>query len=226
MTGRREENPTHAANAYRAIRDQILHGDHAPGARLREEDLAEVLDISRTPVREALRRLASEGLVSFAPNRGAQVLAWDPAEIDDLYGLRAELESYGARLAARRSASMDLDELRRLDERMQELGQGTPDLDAMAALNIEFHRSVLRHAGSDRLVQVLSSLVHAPLIYRVFHAYSPQALTRTLLDHSDLISALERRDGDWAASIMRAHIHAGRAALLCRAGDSRARKDQ
>jgi DNA-binding GntR family transcriptional regulator len=208
---------THAATAYRAIRDQILRGEHAPGVRLREEDLAELLEISRTPVREALRKLASEGLVSFAPNRGAHVASWDPDEIDDLYGLRAELESYGARLAARRKSYINLDALRQLDARMKALAAGTPDLDAIAALNIEFHSAILREAGSDRLVQVLSSLVHAPLIYRVFHAYSPEALTRTLLDHSDLIEALDRQDGEWAASIMRSHIHAGRAALRTRA---------
>src|ERR1700742_3863708 len=116
-----EETTTHAATAYKAIRNEILQGQHGPGARLREEDVAERLAISRTPVREALRKLASEGLVSFVPNRGAHVATWDPDEIDDLYGLRAELESYGARLAARRAGFVNLDELRRLDRRMKEL---------------------------------------------------------------------------------------------------------
>src|SRR5215203_6092246 len=97
-----------AEAAYGIIREGILSGELARGQRLREEELALRAGVSRTPVREALRRLDAEGLVDFTPNRGARVTAWSERELEDVYEARALLESYGARLAATRVTAEEL----------------------------------------------------------------------------------------------------------------------
>ena len=86
-----------AETAYAVIRKRILAGDFSRGERLREEELAQIAGVSRTPIREALRRLDAEGLVEFLPNRGASVTAWTEQELDDLYAARALIEGYAAR---------------------------------------------------------------------------------------------------------------------------------
>ena len=103
-----------AEKAYEAIRDGIVGGVLPVGGRLREEELAGSIGVSRTPVREALRRLDAEGLVEFSPRRGAQVASWSDQDLDEIFGLRAVLESYGASLAATRIGGDALAELAEL----------------------------------------------------------------------------------------------------------------
>ena len=97
--------------AYEAIRDRILHRAYAPGSRLKEERLAEEIGVSRTPVREALRRLHIEGWVEFVPNQGAVVSAWTESVVEEVFAIRALLESYGAEMAARNATEAQVAEL-------------------------------------------------------------------------------------------------------------------
>lgn len=200
--------------AYDQIRDRILGGAYAIQDHLVEADLAAQLAVSRTPVREALRRLASEGLVIFQPNRGARVAGWTDAELSEIFELRALLESYGARLAAVRVTPDQLKNLDELAKRMEDLvasDLGEKDFHLVALANNEFHLAVLRAAGNERLVAILSSLVHVPLVQLTFARYSPEALQRSLDHHRECLAALEANDGLWAESVMRAHILAARA---------------
>jgi DNA-binding GntR family transcriptional regulator len=201
--------------AYEAIRNRILDGTFAVDDHLVEADLAAQLEVSRTPVREALRRLASEGLVTFQPNRGTRVAGWSEVELAEIFELRALLESYGARLAAGRVTDDDLAQMRELAQEMEDLVAARPgpaDFHRIALANNAFHLAVLRTAGNDRLVAILSSLVHVPLVQRTFARYSPAALQRSLAHHRECIEALTQRDGLWAESVMRAHILAARQA--------------
>jgi DNA-binding GntR family transcriptional regulator len=201
--------------AYEAIRNGILDGTFAVDDHLVEADLAAHLEVSRTPVREALRRLASEGLVTFQPNRGTRVAGWSEVELAEIFELRAHLESYGARLAAARVTDADLEQMRELASEMEALVAAKPgqaDFHRIALANNAFHLAVLRAAGNDRLVAILSSLVHVPLVQRTFAHYSPAALRRSLAHHRECVEALAQRDGLWAESVMRAHILAARQA--------------
>src|SRR4051812_2162338 len=108
-----------AETAYTVVRDGILSGNFARGERLREEELAGLAGVSRTPIREALRRLDAEGLVEFRPNRGARVTAWTTKELEDLYDARALLESRAARFAASRITADEIAELADLCARME-----------------------------------------------------------------------------------------------------------
>lgn len=202
-----------AGNVYEAIRNWILDGTFPLDSRLVEADLAAQLTVSRTPVREALRRLASEGLVTFQPNHGARVAGWSAAELGDIFELRAQLESHGARLAAGRVSEDDLASLRAAAGRMAALiaaGPREQDFREIALANNEFHLGVLRAAGNQRLFSVLSSLVYVPIVQRTFASYTPEALRRSVAHHAECLAALTLRDGLWAQSVMRAHILAGR----------------
>jgi DNA-binding GntR family transcriptional regulator len=203
-----------AEDAYRAIRDQILRGERAGGEWLREGDLAASLGVSRTPVREALRRLDAEGLVRHERNRGVQVASWSLHDLDEIFGLRSVLEPWGSALAAA-SGLADLDQLRELADAMDTAARGPrPDLDEITRLNNQFHRAILTASGHGRLTQLVSSVVEVPLVWRTFSHYSPEAMRRSLAHHHEIVDALAARDAAWAESVMRSHVRAARAALL------------
>ncbi|WBB73039.1 GntR family transcriptional regulator [Micromonospora sp. WMMD1128] len=209
-------------DAYEALRSAILNGSIRPRERLGEVELSSQFGVSRTPIREALRRLTAEGLVVFQPNRGARVAEWSLSDLEDTYEIRARLESYGAALAAQR---IDADCLPRLsllcDEMEQRAQRMTPqDLDDIATLNAELHGLVIGAAGSPRLTSLLSAVVEVPLVVRAFRLYTPDALARSMAHHRDLVAALGARDAEWASSTMRAHVLAARRVLLAAMSDN------
>src|SRR3954471_12099850 len=122
-----------------------MGGDLAPGTRLGEVELADRLGVSRTPVREALSRLAAEGLVEVVPNRGARVATWTVAELEGVFELRASLEPQLTGFAVARATQDDVDALEELAQRMLAVGTPGPDqdLDALVPLNRAFHDRLL-----------------------------------------------------------------------------------
>lgn len=202
--------------ARASLRAAILSGDLEPGARLGEVELAERLGVSRTPVREALRDLAADGLVEVLPNRGARVAQWSTADLDEIYELRALLESHGAARAATRIAPAETDVLEKLCNDMDAcVRRGRKrDLDRITALNAEFHRRIVDAAGSPRLAGLMSTVVQVPLVVRTFHRYSAEAMARSLGHHRELVAALRAEDAEWARSVMSSHVHAARAVLV------------
>ena len=204
-----------ADQAYEFIRDAIAAGTYTPGSRLREEELADDIGVSRTPIREALRRLDSEGVVEFVPNRGAHVAAWSDQDLAEIFDLRAVLEGFAARLAARNISDEQLQLLRDLSVEMDELaaGRSKDRLERISALNNEFHRIVVEASGNRQLVQLVAGLVQVPLVHRTFRRYDEQSLQRSMGHHRELITALERGDVNWAGTVMRSHVYAARAVL-------------
>ncbi|MEU4568902.1 GntR family transcriptional regulator [Micromonospora sp. NPDC023956] len=205
-----------AEDAYEALRSAILSGTIRPRERLGEVELSRQFGVSRTPVREALRRLTAEGLVVSQPNRGARVAEWSLADLQEIYEIRARLESYGAALAAKRIDAACLPRLDLLCDQMEERAQrGTDqDLEQIATLNAELHSLVVSAAASSRLSSLLSAVVEVPLVVRAFRLYTPDALARSMAHHRDLVAALKAGDAEWASSTMRAHVLAARTVLL------------
>ena len=121
-------------------------------------------------MREALRRLAAEGLVRHEPNRGVQVRAWERADLDEIFALRSHLEPWGAGLAAT-SGLADTVALGDLADAMDAAATGTPDVGAITALNNDFHRLVLEASGNRRLVAMVGSVVEVPVVWRTFSHY-------------------------------------------------------
>ncbi|EWT02559.1 GntR family transcriptional regulator [Intrasporangium oryzae NRRL B-24470] len=207
-------------DAYRLIRAQILSGERTGGDWLREGDLADSIGVSRTPVREALRRLTAEGLVRYQRNRGVQVTAWTAEDLDEIFSLRSVLEPWACRLAAT-SASVDLEELARLAHDMDAATQGpVTDVDQITELNNRFHWLILEGSRNRRLGSVVSSVVQVPLVWRTFSHYSESDLRRSLAHHHELVAAFAAGDPDWAESVMRSHVRAAWNSLNLRRDDS------
>ncbi|MDE2305120.1 MAG: GntR family transcriptional regulator [Gammaproteobacteria bacterium] len=205
-----------AERAYVTVREGILCGTYAAGSRLTETEVAQAAGVSRTPVREALRRLHAEGLVEFEPNHGAVVAAFELEDAEEIFELRSLLEPICARRAAERATPELVAELRALAEQQvaECARRGPGHLSRIGELNDRFHRAVQRAAASPRLAKTLAGLIEAPLILRTFAQYSSGELQRSADQHLELVQAIAARDGVWAHSVMRAHILAGRATYL------------
>ncbi|MBO0874634.1 MAG: GntR family transcriptional regulator [Pseudonocardia sp.] len=205
-----------AQRAYLAIVDRMASGELEPGSWLREESLAASLGISRTPVREALRRLNSEGLVRLERNRGAQVVAWTREQVLEIYGLRAAVEGYVASIVARKIGEEELAKLAANVveyERVIAVG-GQGSIQQVAALNNEFHSIVLDATGNDSLRFLLTGVLGLPLVRRTFLRYTARDLARSIEHHRELIEAFRRRDAETAEMIMKVHIRTAQHAVL------------
>lgn len=199
------------------LRSLILSGQYPAGSRLGEVELAAVLGVSRTPVREALRLLAAEGLVELTPNKGARVVAWTDAELEEIFALRAQVEGLAARRAAERISEADLVELERLAQAHAEATAAGEhrDLDRIYELNGQFHAGVVRAAAvGSTLATVVGSLVHSVVLHRTLHVFDDVAMQRSSQHHLELVAAMRNRDPEWAECVMRSHLLAARAALL------------
>lgn len=204
----------HTQLAYEALRERIAAGEVTPGEWLREAAVAASLGLSRTPVREALRLLAAEGVVELVHNRGARVVDWTPEDIDEAYRLRALIEGYGAGLAARRADPAGIAGLRMLQERYERALVAEGPGPTPAQCNDDFHAAVLEAAGSARLPLLMAVVSSAPLVRRVLRDYSDDDRRRSIVAHRDIITAIENGDEALATSAMSSHILAARYSAL------------
>jgi DNA-binding GntR family transcriptional regulator len=181
------------------IRELIITGELAPGKQLRQRDLALRFAVSQTPVREAMRRLESEGLLTCDTHRGFAVAAPEGGRTEENFQIRAALESLGASLAARKIDAAGLARLRGLNGRMRVLAEGDP---GYAELNREFHFTVYEYAHSPLLLSLMrllwASLHGGPRVSRT-HAGSAR-------QHDEIISALAAGDADAASARTYEHI--------------------
>lgn len=199
------------------LREMIMDGRLAGGARLKETVLSRKVGASRTPIREALVQLESEGLVMRTPHAGAIVRALDEHDVEDAFQLRALLEGYGAAYAAQRLTEEQIRELEHLCDEMEgPLGRGS-DQRAVAYLlerNDRFHRIILEASGNRRLTIALRATMEIPHAYKSYYWHSEQERQRSLLYHRELIEAFRNRDSLWAEATMKSHVYAARDYLL------------
>ena len=208
-----------AAKAYDEIRERIVDGRLAARTRLREQALAREIGVSRTPIREALRRLAADGFVELVPNAGGSVVEWSDRSLADLIDVRAELAGMAARLAARRIEEDRIAELERLNARMAQVARRREAgfLGDAAELNIAFHRVVFSASGNDWLLQLLEQTAYLPLVQRAAHAFDHGAWEAGHARYAELIEALRARDEAWAETLIRAHFLAAKHWIVMRA---------
>ena len=204
------------------MREVILRGELPAGARLGEVELAERFGVSRTPVREALSRLAAEGLVEIQRNRGARVASWSVEELESVFELRGLLEPRLTALAVPRATPADPTELDRLAHDMFDVGCPGPaqDLDALVPLNRAFHDRLVALAASPRWPPPWPG----PCTRRSCGATSTpttrRSLRRSLAHHVEIVAALRAGDADWAHAVMTAHIRNARAVMVRAAGQA------
>jgi DNA-binding GntR family transcriptional regulator len=199
--------------ATEALRKGILGGRYAPGERLGEVDLANRLGLSRTPVREALRRLSAEGLVEITANKGARVVEYPQQDLDHIFQIRAQVEGLAAKAAARTASEEDIDRLEEIATVLAghaEAGR----LDKVYKLNTEYHSTLNGLAGSSVLPATVASLIHSSVLLKTLHSFDDAAMRRSVHHHLEIVAALRARDGDWAEAVMRAHLLSARASLL------------
>ncbi|HEY9522047.1 MAG TPA: GntR family transcriptional regulator [Thermopolyspora sp.] len=195
------------------VRNLILEGQYAPGDRLGEVELADALGVSRTPVRDALRRLQAEGLVEITANKGAKVVEYPHEDLETIFELRARIEGLAARQAASLATIEDADALHEIALAIKDHAEQR-DIDTVYRLNAEFHQSLVRLSCSAVLAQSISSLVHSPVLLRTYSSFDDEAMRRSVNHHIEIAAALRAGDPGWAEAVMRAHLFSARASLL------------
>ena len=210
-----------AQRAYQLLRRDIVAGVIAAGSKLAENDLAEQYGLSRTPIREALRRLQSEGLVEVEPNRGARVVDWHNFDVEGIYDLREALEAFITRRAATRISTEKIKELAAVCDEMEHVtttgSASDPSvMTAFAELNARFHGSIAEYADAPYAVPARNVVVVLPLILQALHQYAPLGYSRSNQHHRELLDAFTARDPDWAEAIMRTHVVSSKSALMRR----------
>jgi DNA-binding GntR family transcriptional regulator len=203
------------AGILERLRDLILTGEYGPDERLVEEQLAERLGVSRTPVRQALTMLEAEGLVEIAPHRGATVCSFSIEDVWDIYDLRAVMEGHAARRAAGRIEGGELSRLRELTGEMEGLLTGRFDdheeeIRTLVGLNQEFHGIIVEASRNRRLQRLINRTVEIPLMFKAFFWYTPHERVISNHYHRQILEALEKGDADRAEIIMREHVYEGR----------------
>jgi DNA-binding GntR family transcriptional regulator len=216
--GRLVQNASVAATEL--IRQAILDGRLEPGSRLKEEELARELGISRTPVREALLMLQAEGRIETIPNRGAVVRTHDAEDLVDLYQLRALLEGHAARQAATRVSDEEIRLLRESCSRFDKIAGD--DVRELVKENLWFHSAIHDAAGSSRLSEMLRRVIELPLVYKSYVWYSPDQKRISAHYHWQITNALGVRDAERAELVMREHIFEARDLLVAKFHDEAA----
>lgn len=164
--------------------------------------------VSRTPIRDALRRLEAELLVRRTDTQRTFVPDWSADEVEEIFTLRALLESHAAARAARFITAEEIDTLRGYNKLIDRAINGARGLDseAFVANNRHFHNTMLAAAKSERLVKMRGMIVEQSILHRTARNYDAVGLRRSHADHEELVLAFERRDAEWARSIMMNHI--------------------
>jgi DNA-binding GntR family transcriptional regulator len=193
--------------AYDKIRQFVLSGRAEPGEQLTEEQLARISGVSRTPVREAVRRLENELLIVRSDSKRLFVADWSADDIDEMFVLRGMLEGHAASRAARNITSRQIEELGRISDSLDAaVHSNPPDVVEFLAQNRRFHDIVLDAARSPRLSAMLPMLVEQPVVRRTAAQYRTDELVQSAREHRELISAFAARDSHWARAVMTSHI--------------------
>lgn len=191
------------ATAYQQIFQAIEDGDLKPGDRLRETELAAQFGVSRTPIREAIRKLEADGIVEHMPRVGAVVRTLGQQEVVELYEMRIVLETTAASMAAKHAAAAEIRTLESLNTAMQDAAE---DPIEVAALNRKFHRCIMDAARNQFLSQSYQALSHALLLLGKTTLETETRVSTVTQQHAEIIAAMAAGHAEAAAEAMRAHM--------------------
>lgn len=189
---------------YERLRDGVLRGELAPGSLVSQVQLARKYNVSRAPLREALRMLQSEGLVVAEPGRRSRVAVVSAPDLEQLYALRIAVEALAVRLTVPRIQDADLAQLHRLLDEMDELGR-LRDFDRWEIPHRAFHRALVS-MGGERLVTMLNELSDHAERYRRILLEQPRAWSAVASEHAAIVEACDSRNAGEAASRLAAHF--------------------
>ncbi len=193
--------------AYDLIKIKILDGSLQPGSQLKEDELAVICGVSRTPIRDAMHRLEAEMFIKRTDSQRSFVSSWSHEAIEELFSLRAMLEAHAAARAAERVTSAALDTMQlNIEEIQKSVTKPQPDVEQFLLLNAQFHGHIVAAAASEQLSQMIKRLVLQPIVHRTALRYSSVQLTRSVAEHVEIVAALKQHDPDWARAVMTSHI--------------------
>lgn len=193
--------------AYGAIRAHLLSGAVKAGEQLTEDQLAQITGVSRTPVREAVRRLEDELLLVRSDTKRLFVADWSRDDIEEMFTLRQMLECHAAERAAQRLSREQIVALEQINRELTAAVETPqPDVARFLDANRAFHEVIVEAADSPRLGQLLGRLVEAPVVLRTARTYSQNDLRQSARDHDELVAAFAARDADWARAVMGSHL--------------------
>lgn len=207
-----------ATLVQREIERMILAGDLPAGSKLTEASIAELLGVSRGPVREAFRALESSGLVQLEKNRGVYVRQISLREADEIYELRAVLDEFAGRRLAQSATTRDVRELRQLLERM-ERAAARNDVDAYLAANLEFHDRLVELAGNAKLLATYRRLVNELHLFRRANLAQGGALPASTREHREIVERIAAGQVAAAGRALYEHVQASRARMHKTGGD-------
>lgn len=198
---------------FESLREAIIQGRLHPGERLMEIQLAEELGVSRTPVREAIRKLELEGLVLMIPRKGAYVSQISMKDIADVFEIRRALEGLAARLAAERATEEEIERLERALVRISEVAEAE-DLDGAVALDTDFHEELMAASHNPRLSQMVSNLREQIQRFRLTSLSHPGRVKLAVEEHAKIVDAIAGRDAELAQNLAHEHIENAENSLM------------
>jgi DNA-binding GntR family transcriptional regulator len=198
---------------FESLREAIIEGRLKPNERLMEIQLAEEMGVSRTPVREALRKLELEGFVVMVPRKGAYVAGISMKDIVDVFEVRAALEALAAGLAAERITEEELDQLERYLVQIYELSEGD-NINAIVEGDTSFHDVMYRASRNQRLVQIITHLQEQIQRFRMTSLSQPGRTRVALEEHKKIVDAVAERNVELAQHLAREHIENAEQSLL------------
>lgn len=200
-----EDNYSLSGRVYKSIRNNILEGFYQPGDELKEKNIGEELGVSRTPVREALRQLELEGLVSIVPNKGAVVVGVSLEDIQDIYEIRALLEGLCARWAANNISDEQITEM---DENLllSEFHESRGNYEQLVTLDSQFHEIMYDASGSRELKRVLKDYHEYVLRVRKNSLGAANRAKNSTVEHKKIAEAIKAHDAALAEECARKHI--------------------
>jgi DNA-binding GntR family transcriptional regulator len=176
-----------------SIKTAIIKGKFRPGEKISEGELAESMGISRTPLREAFRKLENEGFIEIIPRKGAVVTQIDPDETYDLYEIKSTLEGLAARLACVNMQKKDLDKLETINRELRELIDKN-DLEAFYKAHTKFHEGFVKLSGNRRLIQIISNLNDHFKRFGIVSLTLPGQYEKAIRQHEKIIEAFRKGD--------------------------------
>lgn len=190
---------------YNQLREMILTGDLATGSPIEERRLAEEMQVSRTPLREAISQLVTEGIIEYRPYRGNLVRRFNAKQVQDLYQVRKALEALAMRLAIRKLSQEHIEKIRHiLDDAQTALDRG--DIEGYNESDRRFHQIIVEITDNETLIDALNRLSAQIQLVRFMANTDPSVVQRTAKERPLILAALEARDADRAAQLMEAHI--------------------
>jgi Transcriptional regulators len=191
---------------FNTLRQAILKGELAPGERLMEIQLAEKLGVSRTPIREAIRKLELEGLVNMVPRKGAEVAKISERNLRDVLEVRRALEELAVELACKRITDEDLSQLEIISKKIEREVHSLDSIE-LAELDEKYHDVIYQATGNNRLIQIINNLREQMYRYRLEYIKDKDSRATLMAEHGEILKSLKAHNVEKTVHIIREHIN-------------------